>query len=54
MIVESTVQQETIEAKQIRAYIEGCEERTMELRGYGLTTTERAEVEAEAHELYAS
>ncbi len=52
-MIETTVQQETIEAKQISAYIQGCEERTIELRGYGLTTTERDEVEAEARELYA-
>ncbi len=52
-MIETTVQQETIVAKQIRAYIRGCDERTMELRGYGLTTDERGEVEAEAHELYA-
>ncbi len=54
MIVETTVQQETIEAKQIRAYIQGCEERTIELRGYGLTTTERDEVEQDASTIYQS
>ena len=53
MIVESVQQETKLQERLIRAYIRGCDERTIELRGYGLTTDERDGVEAEARELYA-
>lgn len=56
-MIETTIQADytgsTIEAVQIAAYIEGYEERIIEIRGYGLTTDERHEAEQRAHELYA-
>ena len=39
--------------REIRAFVAGFEERTIEIRGYGLADEERAEIEAEARELYA-
>lgn len=43
----------TIADREIMAFVAGAEERTTEIRGYGLTEAERAEVEAEAAALYA-
>ena len=51
-MIETSVAQ-TIQDRQIAAYIQGCDERTIELRGYGLTEDELLEVETEARELYA-
>jgi hypothetical protein len=51
-MIETSVAQ-TIEQRQIEAFVRGADEAMVEARRYGLTTTERDEVEAEAHELYA-
>ena len=51
-MIETSIAQ-TIEQRQIEAFVRGADEAMLEARGYGLTTTERDEVEAEAHELYA-
>ena len=45
---------QTIEERQIQAFVRGADEEMIEVRGYGLTETERAETEANAREIYTS
>jgi hypothetical protein len=52
VIDTSVAQDQTIEEREVVAYVRGFEERTMENRGYGLSHKEYAEVLAEAHALY--
>ena len=52
-MIEISVAQ-TIEDRQIEAFVRGADEAMVEARGYGLTTTERAEVEQDAITIYAS
>lgn len=44
---------ETIEEREIRAFVAGFAAETLELRGYPLTEEETAEITAEAREIYA-
>ncbi len=52
-MIDVTVVQ-TIEQRQTVAFVRGADEAMIEGRGYGLTNSERAEVEAEAREIYTS
>ena len=52
-MIESSVAQ-TIEDRQIEAFVRGADEAMVEARGYGLTATERDEVEQDAITIYAS
>jgi hypothetical protein len=52
MIETSVAQSETLEERLVRAYLAAADERTREIRGYGLDADEREEVEEEARELY--
>lgn len=42
----------SISEREIAAYVAGYEEETLELRGYGLSADERAEITAEAVTIY--
>jgi hypothetical protein len=44
----------TLQERQIAAFIRGADEEMIDLCGYGLTDSERAEIEQEAIEVYAS
>ena len=44
----------SIAEREIAAYVRGFEEETREIRGYGLSEAERAEVELEAHAIYGA
>ncbi len=48
----TNAQDQTIEEREVLAYVRGFEERTMENRGYGLSHEEYAEVLEEAMALY--
>jgi hypothetical protein len=48
----TNVQDQTIEEREVLAYVRGFEERTMENRGYGLSHEEYVEVLEEAMALY--
>ncbi len=52
MIETSVAQTQTIEEREVAAYVRGFEERTMENRGYGLSHEEYVEVLEEAMALY--
>jgi hypothetical protein len=52
-VIDVTVVQ-TIEQRQAEAFVRGADEAMIEARGYGLTNSERAEVEAEARGIYTS
>jgi hypothetical protein len=52
-MIETSVAQ-TIEDRQIEAFVRGADEAMMEARGYGLTTTDRDEVEQDAITNYQS
>ena len=52
-MIESSVAQ-TIEDRQIEAFVCGADEAMVEARGYGLTATERDEVEQDAITIYQS
>jgi len=47
-VIETSVAQ-TIEERQIQAFVRGADEEMIEVRGYGLTETE-----ADAREIYTS
>ena len=52
-MIETSVAQ-SIEQRQIEAFVRGADEAMVEARGYGLTATERDEVEQDAITIYAS
>ncbi|MDQ3703976.1 MAG: hypothetical protein M3437_01925 [Chloroflexota bacterium] len=51
-VIETSVAQETVQERQIRAFVRGANLEMIEVRGYGLTETERAEIEQDAIEIY--
>ena len=53
-MIENSVQQETLQERLVAAFVRGADEELMEVRGYGLTETERAETETEAHEIFSA
>jgi hypothetical protein len=52
VIETSVAQDQTIEEREVLAYVRGFEERTTENRGYGLSHEEYVEVLEEAMALY--
>ena len=52
-MIETSVQQETLRERLVAAFMRGADEEMIEIRGYGLTKTERAETETEAHKIYS-
>lgn len=50
--MESVANERRVREIERRAYIEGADSGLIEVRGYGLTDYERAQVEAEAAALY--
>ncbi len=50
-MIEQSVAESRAE-RLVRAYLEGAESGMVDIRGYGLTVEERAEMEAEAIALY--
>lgn len=53
--VAQTIQERQLLASRlVQAFLRGADEEMIEVRGYGLTQTERAETEHDAIEIYAS
>ncbi len=52
-MIETSVAQ-SIEERQIQAFVRGAELKMIEVRGYGLTDSERIEIEQDAIELFTS
>ncbi len=50
--MDTMIVAETLSERMIRAYMDGAESGMIEVRGYGLTATEREEAELTAHSLY--
>jgi hypothetical protein len=52
-VVDHQTVNKTLQERQIAAFIRGADLEMIEVRGYALTETERAEIEHDANEIYA-
>ena len=52
-VVDHQTVNKTLQERQIAAFIRGADLEMIEVRGYALTETERAEIEQDANEIYA-
>lgn len=52
--MDTMIVAETLSERLIRSYMEGAESGMVEVRGYGLTASERADAEREAISLYGT
>lgn len=52
-LMDTAIVAETLSERLVPSYLEGAESGMVEVRGYGLTATEREEAELTAHALYS-